>query len=318
MDLTQLRYFLKVAELRSFTKAAEALHIAQPAVTRQMRLLEGELGVQLLHRHSKGAEPTEAGMRLQAGAQAMLQLVSETRARVIASASEVVGRLRVGFPPSLASALMGQTIAAFHRRNPAVQLHLEEGYSQPLREQLLADGLDAAIVTDQIAPPALDLQPLFEERMWVVFAPKFAASFPLREADLSSIVKHPLIQPSSRSVMNDLLAERARAQRRELRFGVDSESLPVIRRLVQEGLGVHVSPYSSLASEIETGLLEGRPLKGMSVSRSVLTRQDRPRTLALTVFLRTLVEAAHDVASRSKGMIRVSPQGIKKRGRAER
>lgn len=83
MDLLQLRYFCKVADLRNFTKAAAALHVAQPAVTRQVQLLEDELGIQLLTRHNRGAVPTEAGNRLRAGAEAIFALMAQVKVDVV-------------------------------------------------------------------------------------------------------------------------------------------------------------------------------------------------------------------------------------------
>ncbi|MCU4121168.1 LysR family transcriptional regulator [Variovorax sp. N23] len=83
MDLLQLRYFCKVADLRNFTKAAAALHVAQPAVTRQVQLLEDELGIRLLTRHNRGAMPTEAGNRLRAGAEAIFALLAQVKVDVV-------------------------------------------------------------------------------------------------------------------------------------------------------------------------------------------------------------------------------------------
>src|SRR5439155_21992618 len=98
LDLIQLKYFLRVAELRSFSKAADALHVAQPAITRQIRLLEEELGVALFHRHSRGSEPTEAGRLLEARAAALLRLAEQTRVDVVSRARAPTGTVRVGFP----------------------------------------------------------------------------------------------------------------------------------------------------------------------------------------------------------------------------
>lgn len=308
MDLTQLRYFLKVAELRSFTRAAEALHIAQPAVTRQVQQLEDELGVQLLLRHSKGAEATEAGMLLRKGAEAMLRLACETKAQVAAQADTVVGRLRIGFPPSVGSSLVGDAIAAYRARYAAVGLHLEEGYSDALRDALLGDRLDAAFVTPQVANPLLDLVPLYDERLWVFFAPSHNAQFPWRDVSVEGLAKHRLIQPSARNTVREILSRRAREQGVELTLDVESESLPVIKSLVAAGLGVHVSPYTSFAQEVKSGMLAGRPLKSLAVTRAVAVRIDRPQTRALAAFLQVASVQANKLASNSDGMVRLASQ----------
>ena len=101
MDLLQLRYFCKVADLRNFTRAAAALHVAQPAVTRQVQLLEDELGIQLLTRHNRGAVPTEAGNRLKAGAEAIFTLMAQVKVDVVShglAEAKSFDSIRCGWP----------------------------------------------------------------------------------------------------------------------------------------------------------------------------------------------------------------------------
>lgn len=305
MDLVQLRYFLKVADLRSFTKAALALHIAQPAVTRQIRLLEEEFGVQLLLRHSRGAELTEAGVRLRAGAQAMLRLATETRAQVAASASEVMGELRVGFPPSVGASLVAKATATFHARHPAVRLHLEEGYSNGLRDALLADRLDLAVTTNATPNPLLDMQQIYTESLWAFYAPQLGSSLRGTELTLAQLARYPLIQLSSGNTLGTLLESLMRDQDLSLKVSVSSESLPVIKSLLQAGLGVHISPYTAFERDVRRRELAGKPMKGLTVARRVAWRVDRPRTLAQTTFLAVLQDEAKALVAQARGMIQL-------------
>ena len=107
MDLVQLRYFTRIAALRSFNRAAAHLAVAQPALTRPVKLLEEELGVQLLLRHSRGVEPTEAGEILAHGAETILRLADTVKSDVVTRAMEPRGTVRIGFPPSLGLLMTG-------------------------------------------------------------------------------------------------------------------------------------------------------------------------------------------------------------------
>lgn len=304
MHLIQLRYFLKVAELRSFTKAAEALHIAQPAVTRQIQQLEEELGVQLLLRHSKGAEPTEAGLRLRAGAEAMLRLATETRAQVLASASDVVGDLRVGFPPSVGATVIASAAARFHTTYPAVRLRLGEQYSNALRDALLDDELDLAIITNPIDHPQLDLQHLYVESLWVIYGPRLNSAFQGSEISLAQLANYPLIQLRHGNNISELIDSHARAQQLQFKVSVEAESLPVIKALLKAGSAVHVSPYTAYEQELRAGELAGKQLEGLHVTRCLARRIDRPRTLAQTAFVTTLLAEVNALAAASGGLVR--------------
>lgn len=307
MDLTQLKYFLKVVELRSMTKAAQALHIAQPAITRQIRQLEEELGVELLLRHSRGAEPTEAGLQLQAGAAAMLRLAAETRSTVQASSQQVVGTVRVGFPPSVGASLVAQAATTFRQAHPMADLVLDEGYSTQLRDALLSDRLDIAVLTDAPANPLLHQSPLYEESLWVFYHPghKVAGS---RKASLAvrSLRDLALIQPSPDNTLRRLLEHAARAEGFALNVIMQSESLAVTRGLLANAAGAHVSPYTALQDDLGAGTLEGRQIDGLWVTRSLARRVDRPMTLAQQKFIIALQDEVGALRSSAPDMIRTS------------
>ncbi|WP_175202101.1 LysR family transcriptional regulator [Achromobacter insolitus] len=306
MDLVQLRYFLKVVELRSITKAAEALHIAQPAVTRQIRQLEEELGVQLLSRHSRGAEPTAAGLQLKAGAQAMLRLAQETRTNVQASADQVVGVIRIGFPPSVGAALIARSAATFRTQYPLTSVELHEGYSTALRDALLSDKLDIAVLTDATPNPLLEITPLYEECLWVFYKPGLIR-LPGRKSaaiPLEALREVPLVQPGPENTLRRLLERTAQNGGFNLTVVLQSESLSVIRSLLEYEAGAHVSPYTALEPELKAGSIEGRQIEGLWVTRSLARRVDRPMTTAQEKFMGTLRQRICELTALAAGMLR--------------
>ncbi len=290
MDLQQLRYFLRVVELRSFTRAAASLHIAQPAVTRQMRLLEEELGVQLLLRHSRGTEPTEPGMRLRDGAEALLRLLDDVRADVVASSATVSGTVRIGFPPSLGEVLVASAVSTFRARHPDVLLHLHSGYTHVLRDALLGDRLDLAVVSSDNINPLLTSRHLCDEQLWILCARGNAGQARRKSYSFRDITKMALIQPSRANTLRQLLESKAQEAGLGLNVVVEAESLHMIKDLVRRGVGAHISPYSGIAPDIERAEFSGGPVKGLSLSRFLARRIDRPATLALTRFTDVLIE----------------------------
>jgi LysR family nitrogen assimilation transcriptional regulator len=304
VDLLQLRYFMQVADLRSFTKAAAALHIAQPAITRHVRLLEDELGVQLLYRHSRGAEPTEAGRQLRMGAQAIFRLLEQTRADVIASSAVVSGSLRIGFPPSMGDLLLGDVIGTFRSRHPNVELSLQEGYSHAMRDALLGDRLDLAFITGQDVNPLLATTHLYDEQIWLM-EPLPADGKPRRRKryQLADVARRALIQPSRANTLRQMLDEQAARWKLTLNVVVEAEALHLIKDLVRRGVGSHLSPYSAVVRGIERGAFIGGPVDGLSVSRFLVRRVDRPVSLALTRFQEILTARLAVIRDTAKGAV---------------
>jgi LysR family nitrogen assimilation transcriptional regulator len=304
VDLVQLKYFLRVAELRSFSKAADALHVAQPAITRQIRQLEEELGVQLFHRHSRGSEPTEAGQLLEARAAALLRMADQTRADVISRAVVPTGPVRIGFPPSVGNLLIGSTVAAYRAKYPNVLIGLLEGYNQVLQEWLLSDRIDVAIMTEFESHPMLDSTLLFEEGLWLLGprSDETERSYTVRDLE-----NRPLIQTSHRNSLRMLLERAAAAQGFALQIVIEAEALAVIKQLVQRQVGFHVSPYSALGADMDRTQFSGGPMRDMAISRHLVWRNDRPRTRAVTELNRMLVEQLRLAALVPGALIRVAP-----------
>lgn len=129
MDLRQLEYFVRVAELGSFSRAALALDVAQPALSRQVRLLEVELRQNLLTRHGRGAMPTEAGQVLLEHARGILHQIEHARDELARLRGGLAGRVTLGLPPSVARALAVPLVQAFGRQLPEAQLSITEALS---------------------------------------------------------------------------------------------------------------------------------------------------------------------------------------------
>lgn len=158
MDLKQIEYFVRVAELGSFTRASVVLDIAQPALSRQVRLLEVELRQNLLVRNGRGATPTEAGKLLLEHGRGILHQVERAREELGRVRGALAGRVAIGLPPSIAKVLTVPLTRAFRVKMPDAALAISEGLSVAMREGMIkATPLQSLGEVEDIAAAALYL-----------------------------------------------------------------------------------------------------------------------------------------------------------------
>ena len=167
MDLRHLRTFLHVAELGSLSKAAERLHIAQPALGRQIKILEEELAQPLFVRHGRGMTLTASGQTLRERASSILRLVEDTRVEVSAARGAVRGSVSLGVPPTAGDVIAGPLVEAFVKRYPDVLVRIVPAFSGYLRDMLRWGDLDLAIMYETADVQQLRLDPLILEPLFL-------------------------------------------------------------------------------------------------------------------------------------------------------
>src|SRR5512133_3444828 len=168
MNLKQLEYFVRVAEFGSFSKAALILNIAQPALSRQVRLLETDLHVTLLTRTGRGVVLTEAGKRLFDHSIGILQLVARATEDIEAARDVPSGRIVIGLPPSMGRMLTLPLVEGFKRALPKARLVIVEGLSTHLSEWIATGRVDLGLVINPEANLALEVTPLLDEPLGLV------------------------------------------------------------------------------------------------------------------------------------------------------
>jgi len=198
MDLKQLEYFVRVAELGSFTRASIELDVAQPALSRQVRLLEVELRQNLLVRNGRGAVPTEAGKVLLEHGRGILHQVERARDDLDRLRGGLSGRVAVGLPSSLARVLTVPLTRAFREALPQAGLSISEGLSGGLQESLQNGRLDIVVLYNAQPSRELDLSPLLEEELLLV-RPRPAGLHedpPPGPVELADVARMPLVIPT--------------------------------------------------------------------------------------------------------------------------
>lgn len=240
MDLKQLEYFVHVAELGSFTRAASFLSIAQPALSRQVRSLEVELRQSLFERNGRGVTLTEAGTRLLAHGRGILQQVERARLDLEDHRGAATGRLVLALPPSVSRTLTTPLVASFRARFPKATLSVVEGLSTYVLEWLAIGRVDCAVVYNVAPSAAIDLVPVLDEQLYLVSARDRGAGQKLigPAVTLAEVAEHELVIPSLPHSIRMLLETALANEGRKARVSLEVESIPAILDLVQQG-GVH-------------------------------------------------------------------------------
>jgi DNA-binding transcriptional LysR family regulator len=277
MDIRQLRTFVHVAELGSFSKAAERLHIAQPALSRQIRLLEAELKAPLLLRHGRGVALTDAGAVFLDRAAGILRQIEQARADVAAEAGEVTGQVSIGLPPSVGLVLTGPLAEDFRRVCPKVRLKIVEGVGGFVHEWMMGGRLDIGVLYQPGPSRHLETTPLWSENLYL-FAAAAAGLDPARPVPLSSLSRHPLILPSPGHGLRGLLERHAARHEIELHVEIEADAMRIQKDLAARGLGYSVLPFAAVAAEVESGLLSAAPIATPAIPRRVVLAYpaDRP------------------------------------------
>lgn len=171
MDIRQLRALLAVAETGSATKAAEMLRIVQPAVSRHIRLLEEEFGVELFGRERHGMVLTEAGKTLAEYGRRALQELDRARAEIRPASGAISGTASIGLLPSTCELLAAELVASVKHKHPALVVRLTVGYAGNLMQWLEAGDVETALLYDPKSGPGIHIEPLLDERLYLVGPP---------------------------------------------------------------------------------------------------------------------------------------------------
>lgn len=277
MDVSQLRTLIHVAELGSLSKAADRLHIAQPALSRQIRLLEEELGVRLFKRHGRGMIVTEEGQDVLRHATRVLAELEEIRAVVSDENAPLRGHVSIGMPPTASDILSEPLVSAFRQSHPEATLRIVSAYSGYLLDWMHRGELDAAILYDPKTARTLQILPLVEETLFLIGPAKSGLSLehPVEFADLQD--RH-LLLPSIGHGLRMLVERYAGEAGIRLNVKVEADSYSTLKSLVRSGHGATVLPLAPIHEELQSGRLDAAPLVNpVPVRRLIMSYPtDRP------------------------------------------
>jgi LysR family nitrogen assimilation transcriptional regulator len=298
MELKQLEYFVRVAELGSFTRAAAALHTTQPMLSRQVRMLEVELHQTLLTRNGRGAAPTEAGQLLLEHGRGILHQVERAREDLARVRGGLAGRVALGLPPSVARVLTVPLTRAFRLQLPQAQLSISEGLSTAMQEALSAGRLDTAVLYNAVSVPGLELSPLTSEELLLVQprAPGLTDDAAPSAIALQDIAALPLVIPSRPNAIRMFVESEMAALGCRPSIGLEIDGISAILDLVDDGAGCAILSRNAVARSTRPTAFTMRPItvRGgpLRIGLSLAVSAFRPTTLTQQATLALLKETA--------------------------
>lgn len=245
MDLKKLEYFVSVADASSFSRAAATLKLAQPTLSRQIGLLEADLGHRLLVRTGRGVTLTEAGGALLVHARRMLEGASRAREELHDLNRSPPGRVSIGLPPRIALGHSALLVKRFRERLPRAVISVTEGQSPQLRQALIAGQLDLALLFDPPASPQLSFYPLLQESL-VLVASANAPRLPAR-VGITALARYQMVLPGAPNAIRSLIDALIRPRHIELKVVAEVGAVNTVLSLVAQGIGCTILPEGALA-----------------------------------------------------------------------
>lgn len=292
MDLKQIEYFIKVAEFGSFTRTAIALNIAQPALSRQIRLLEVELRQTLLLRNGRGVTLTEAGKLLLEHGRGVLHQIERTREELDRVRGALAGKVVLGMPPSLSRVLPVPLSRTFRSRLPKASLAIREGLSANMLEDLRNGRMDVALLYNPAPSTDIDIVPLCDETLYLVQR----VGTGIGPVPLIGLAASPLVIPSQPHAIRMLVESELGMRGLRPNIALEIDSVPAILELVVDGAGSAVLSRLAISSSDKAAKLQlqqiGEP--GLKSRLVLAVSSRRPSTLtqqAMQELLREMVPA---------------------------
>ena len=299
MDVVQLKTLIHVAELGSLSKASDRLHIAQPALSRQIRLLEKELGTYLFDRHGRGMEITDAGREVLAHATRIMEEMESIRSSVVGGKSSFRGTVVIGTTPTVAEIVTVPLVRKIKEAHPNLAIRFSSAFSGYLLDWVQRGELELAISYDPQPLHTLRIVPVMMENLLLVGP----ASANLRldtPVSFESLAEQPLVLPSARHSLRVILDNCAREVGIKLKTSVEADSFGAMIDLVRNGFGLTALPLASIYAQIEAGVLSAAPLVDPIPMRKLVQvfAADRRVSPAAKFVGDAFIEIAGDLVSR--------------------
>lgn len=284
MDLRQLRYFVAIVDNGSFSKAAQVLGVAQPALSLHVRNMEADFGTSLLFRKSQGVVPTEAGEILLRDARSIIRQFESTRQEIQGFEAEPQGEVRIGMPATLSPIMGVPILLEARKRYPKIKLRIAEAPNDgSILEGLRQGRIDAGLLSQPLNESGLKSAKLLSEHLVLVAGkthPDGCEALGTTGVSLATLANLPLILLSPGHGLRDFVQMKAAEAGYDLNIVMELDSLTCIRPLVEQGIGYTIMPASLVHQDVRDGRLRTWTIGTPPLRRSIhlLHANDRPLT----------------------------------------
>ena len=301
MDIRQLRTFSCVAELGSLSKASDTLRVAQPALSRQIKLLEHELRAELFTRNGRGMVLTDAGRLLLARTAGIVRQIDQVRDEIQSAGGPPSGRVVLGLVPTVSCVISARLARRTVDRYPGISLCIVESYSGHLMEWLHRGEMDLALIYGPSSDLHLTVQSLGRDPI-VAVGPRGGGLVQKKQVDIGWLLKQTLVLPSHSHGLRALIEQAAAKKKLKLNVRLEADSFRVLTSLVEEGLGYSLLPPSSVRNEVADGRLEAAAIAKPAPMRELTLASpiDHPGSTAIMLVSELLRDEL--IACREEGL----------------
>jgi DNA-binding transcriptional LysR family regulator len=292
MNPNHLRTFLAVRRHLNYTRAAEEVFLTQPAVSRQVRQLEEELGVRLFEQIGKSLHLTDAGKTLAVEAEKLLGAMERTAEAVRSHRSAERGSVRIGASTTPGFYLLPDILGQFHRRFPKVAIHYTVENSLQIEQMLVRNELDLGFVGAHLSSKELEIKPLVEDEIVCFTSPSHRLA-KKRHISPSLLEEEMWIIREKGSATRLLFEDWLSSRRGAIRKAIELTCPETCKALVRAGIGISFMSVHGLRSEIRDKYLVKIPVTGMSLKRPIFLARhyDKRNSPVMESFL-AIVESA--------------------------
>jgi len=289
MDLTQLEIFTKIAEEKSFSRAAEKMLRTQPAISIALKRLEEELGESLFDRSNRSGTLTEAGEILLSYAQRMLNMREEALRAIGELRAMHRGRLTIGANESTSLYLLPKLLLDYRKQHPQIKIEVYRNISERIPSEVLERNLDFGFLSFDPMHPSLESLPVYRDELVLVTSPRhrLAGKTSASVADLGAeeFIAHNVKTPSRNRIF-ELFAEH----HTPLNISIELATLETIKDFVCRDAGVAILPRLSVMEELLSGSLREVPVDGMKIEKvlRVVFRREQTLSHAAKAFLQMI------------------------------
>lgn len=298
MDIKQLKVFSTAAACGSFSRAAVALSMAQPALSRYVKALEAELGVKLFYRNGRGIILTEAGKLLDQYAKGIVDQASRAASEIAVLQSNPQGTVAIGMPPSIGSVLTVPLVERYRKEYPQIAMRVVEGFSGHVLEWLLTGKIDVAVLYNVPSNSGVLSEPLIKDELVLLGANDDPAKLPAGPVQAKTLADIPMILPSRPHGLRLLIDQVFGKAGIAPNIVIEVDAMPSTLNLVKKGIGYTVLSYSTVHHEVKAGRLRYFPIVRPQLTRQLLlaTSNQRPMTTATRALTKIVASETRELA----------------------
>tara|TARA_R110002095_G_scaffold35393_1_gene33348 strand:- start:355 stop:1317 length:963 start_codon:yes stop_codon:yes gene_type:complete len=280
-DLRQLNTFLTVADTGSFSRASEKLFVAQPALSRQIRMLESALHVEVFVRHGRGVVLTAAGELLYDRARKLMQDLERTLADVTAVGGQVTGQVILGILPTVAHLFSGTIVEKYRQQYPQVSLAVKSAMSGTLQQMVAQHRLNLAITYNPTSQRNLKCLPLLEEPLYLI-GPSNSPFANRSEITVDEVLKLPLVLPEEKHGLRMKIEREADQRGITLNLALEVSAWPLLTDTARRGLGYTILPSAAVHEMVARKEVIAIPITSPEMTRTLalVTPVDLPASVA--------------------------------------